>query len=162
MPVRALRLSSLKLEAGQKIFQAKGHFYGQQEDWKALIDYYAGNPQILKIVATTVQALCQGDIAKFLKQGPIVVGDIRELLDQQFNRLSDLEKKLMYWLAIEQEPVLLPWQGKIVPPVSQPELLEALESLERRSLIEKSSAGFTQTPMVVEYVTKRLIEQAFQ
>jgi hypothetical protein len=57
---------------------------------------------------------------------------------------------------------LLPWQGKIVPPVSQPELLEALESLERRSLIEKSSAGFTQTPMVVEYVTKRLIEQAFQ
>ncbi|MBV8884091.1 MAG: hypothetical protein JO235_08845, partial [Chroococcidiopsidaceae cyanobacterium CP_BM_RX_35] len=125
-------------------------------------EYYAGNPQILKIAATTIQSLCQGNIAQFLEQGPVIIGDIRELLDQQFNRLSDLEKKLMYWLAIKQGSVVLPWRGKVVLPVSQSELLEALESLERRSLIEKNSVGFTQTPMVVEYVTKRLIEQVFQ
>jgi len=34
-------------------------------------------------------------------------GDIRELLEQQFERLSDQEKEIMYWLAINREPVSL-------------------------------------------------------
>jgi len=161
LPVRSLQLGSLNPEEGRAILQVKGYFSGSKEDWQALVEYYGGNPQMLKIVATTIQVLCQGDITKFLKQGPVVVGDIRELLDQQFNRLSDLEKKLMYWLAIKQEPILLPSLGRTVPPVSQPELLEAMESLVRRSLIEKNLASFIQKPMILEYVTKRLIEQVF-
>ncbi|MBV9385471.1 MAG: hypothetical protein JOZ78_03480 [Chroococcidiopsidaceae cyanobacterium CP_BM_ER_R8_30] len=163
LPVRTLKLCGLKPVEAQRILQTKGDFSGSEEDWKALTEYYAGNPQILKIVATTIQSLCQGDIAQFLAQGPVIIGDIRELLDQQFNRLSDLEKKLMYWLAIKQGSVVLPeWRGKVAPPVSQSELLEALESLGRRSLIDKSSTGFIQTPIVMEYVTKLLIDKIFQ
>jgi len=36
-----------------------------------------------------------------LTQNKTVFGDIRDLLYQQFNRLSDLEQEIMYWLAIE-------------------------------------------------------------
>jgi len=57
-------------------------------------------------------------------------GDIRELLEQQFERLSDQEKEIMYWLAINREPVsLFELQSDIVSPVPPTKLLSALESL---------------------------------
>jgi len=39
---------------------------------------------------------------------PPVFGDIRELLEQQFNRLSRTRKEIMYWLAINRELVSFP------------------------------------------------------
>ena len=166
LPVRSLQLGGLKPVEAQEILKAKGCNCSELE-CIALVEYYAGNPQLLKIVATTIQALFDGDISKFLQQGSIVFGDICYLLDQQFERLSQLEKKVMYWLAINHNSMALPdLRGNIVSPVSQPELLEALESLTRRCLInkaapillEKNSASVLQNPML-EYVTKRLIDQ---
>lgn len=163
LPVRSLQLGGLKPVEGREILKTKGYFSGSESEWIALIEYYAGNPQVLKIVATTIQTLFEGDISEFLKQGSLVFGDIRDLLDEQFNRLSELEKKVMYWIAINHGSVSLPeMAGYIVPPVFQPELLEALEFLQRRSLLENNSGNFTQKPMVMEYVTKRLIEQIFK
>ena len=37
--------------------------------------------------------------------------------------------------------------------------MEALESLQRRSLIEKRGKTFTQQPVVMEYITEQLVEQ---
>ncbi|MBE9137815.1 hypothetical protein IQ254_11530 [Nodosilinea sp. LEGE 07088] len=48
-----------------------------------------------------------GDIAQFLavsQQGGFLFDDIRDLLDQHFQRLTALEKAAMYWLAINREP----------------------------------------------------------
>jgi len=47
-----------------------------------------------------------GNVVEFLKQDSSF-GDIRELLEQQFERLSDQEKEIMYWLVINREPVSL-------------------------------------------------------
>ncbi len=47
----------------------------------------------------------------------------------------------------------------IVPKVSKGNLLEALESLIWRSLIERQAGSYTQQPVVMEYVTERLIER---
>jgi hypothetical protein len=52
-------------------------------------------------------------MAAFLsfRTGYCCFGDIREHLAQQFNRLSELEKQIMFWLTVNQELVLLPkWQ----------------------------------------------------
>ncbi|MBD1898136.1 NB-ARC domain-containing protein [Coleofasciculus sp. FACHB-129] len=161
LPVRSLQLGGLKLQQGREIFKTKGDFFGSEDEWIALIDFYAGNPQILKIVATTILTLFQGNISQFLEQGNLVFGDICALLDQQFNRLSDLEKKVMYWLAIKQGSISLTELRGDLPPISQSELLETLESLLKRSLIENNSARFTQKPLITEYMTKRLIKQVF-
>jgi predicted NACHT family NTPase len=65
----------------------------------------------------------------------------------------------MYWLAIAREPISLSeLQAKFVAKIPLRELLESLNSLQRRSLIEKGSVGFTQQPVVMEYVIDRLIE----
>ncbi|MDM9381670.1 NB-ARC domain-containing protein [Chlorogloeopsis sp. ULAP01] len=166
LPVRSLPLAGLEIPEGQKIFQAKGNFRASESEWSYLIEHYAGNPLALKMVAAAIRDFFDGRVSEFLellKQGTLVFDDIRNLLERQFNRLSELEKEVMYWLAINREPVsFLQLQADIVSNVRTSEILEALASLQRRSLIEKNSIGFTQQPVVMEYMTERLIEQAYE
>jgi WD40 repeat protein len=158
LPVRSLRLSGLETVDGQKIFGVKG-FSGSESELRTVVERYAGNALALKIVATTIQDVFDGNVAEFLKQDSSVFGDIHELLNQQFTRLSYLEKNIMYWLTINCEPVLLSeLREDIVSPVPPQKLLEALESLVRRSLVEKSAPTFTLQPVVMEYITQQLVE----
>jgi hypothetical protein len=89
-----------------------------------------------------IQEICNGNISYFLQQNTLVLSDrLRTLLKQQVNRLSELEKEVVYWLAIERQPISLSrLRANLLLPPSQSRLLEALASLERRSLIEK---GYT-------------------
>ncbi|MBW4512337.1 MAG: hypothetical protein KME64_38470 [Scytonematopsis contorta HA4267-MV1] len=165
LPVRALQLPGLKENAALELVKSKSFFYGSDTEWKNLIQHYAGNPLAIKIIATTIQELFDGDIAEFMAQGAKVFGSIYDLLSQQFYRLSQLEKDLMYWLAINREPVTLTeLRADLVLPISSMKVLEALESLGRRNLIEKKSlpqtpVQFTLQPVVMEYVVDQLIEQ---
>ncbi len=52
-------------------------------------------------------------------------------------------------------------QSDIVSTLPTSVLLETLESLRGRSLIEATSTGFTQQPVVMEYMTEQFIEKAF-
>ncbi|MEH2353623.1 NB-ARC domain-containing protein [Nostoc sp.] len=166
LPVRSLPLSGLKVAEGQEILKLKG-LSAAEDEWKVMIERYAGNPLALKIVATTIQDVFDGNVTGFLQQDTAVFGDIRDILEQQFERLSDLEKDIMYWLAINRESVTLSeLRDDIISPVPQAKLLEAVESLGRRSLIEKATPTliektgslFTLQPVVMEYVTTSLIE----
>ncbi|PSB30520.1 NB-ARC domain-containing protein [Stenomitos frigidus] len=160
LPVRSLQIKGLTIEEGQAICKLKGTLSGTEAEWQRLVERYDGNPLALKIVSTTVQELFDSDIAEFLQQGTVVFDDLGELLDQQFNRLSELEQTILYWLAIKREPTSLQGlDGYIVAPVSKRELLEAVKSLGRRSLIEKYGSSFSLQPVVMEYVTDCLIQQ---
>ena len=159
LATRCLQLKGLQTAAGHEIFYKKG-LSGTKAELNTLSDRYAGNPLALKVVATTIQDLFDGNIAEFLSQEQAVFGDIRDILDQQFERLSPIEREIMYWLAIAREPVsIAELQDDLILPISSLKLLEALESLSRRSLIEKNASRFTQQPVVMEYVTSRLIEK---
>lgn len=122
-------------------------------------------------MATTIQDVFNGDISEFLNQKTTVFGDICAVLDQQFGRLSDLECQVMYWLAINHEPMTLSQLREDTVPQNIPQkLLETLESLIRRCLIdkitpvlaEKSGLFFTLQPVVMEYVINKLIKQICQ
>jgi hypothetical protein len=158
LPVRSLQLTGLPTAEAQKIFQAIGSFYGSPSEWELLISHYGGNSLALKMVAPALRDFFNGNVSKLLelvKKGTLVFDDIRDLLERQFNRLTDLEKQVMYYLAIKPEPVLFQQlQEDLMQEISQGELLETLASLLRRSLIENSSAGLTQQPVVMEYVTQ--------
>ena len=85
-----------------------------------------------------------------------------EILDQQFERLSALEKEIMYKLALNRLPISINKMREdiLLQEVSTSELIYALESLGRRSLIEKipeeSELIFTLQPVVMKYVTNRV------
>ncbi|HEY9830275.1 MAG TPA: NB-ARC domain-containing protein [Stenomitos sp.] len=171
LPIRSLRLTGLCETAVQNIFSVKGDFSGSIEEWRILVQHYAGNPLALQMVACAIKDFFEGSLANFiecLQQGNLVFGDVRDLLAHQIDRLSDLEQQVMYWLAINREPVTLSeLRTDFVPQVSLADLLEALTSLERRclldkatpTLIEKNRTLFTLQPVVMEYMTERLIEQ---
>ncbi|HEY9637437.1 MAG TPA: NB-ARC domain-containing protein [Coleofasciculaceae cyanobacterium] len=162
-PVRSLPLSGLATTEGREIFGGKGNFSGSENDWKNLIQSYGGNPLALKIVATTIRDLFDSNISNFLSQGTVIFGDIQNLLTQQFCRLSHLETEIMYWLAINREPVTITeLKADLVSPILPSGLLEAIESLERKSLIEKGTARFTLQPVLMEYVTNRLVKEVCQ
>ncbi len=160
--VCTLQLKGLEETDCQEIVSRKGLSISEEIGHK-LVKRYAGNPLALKIVTTTILDLFGGNIAEFLEQieeGTAVFGGLSDLLEEQLDRLSDLETELMYWLAINREPIsLAELQKDIISPADPTELIESLESLTRRSLIENNSGLFTQQPVVMEYVLKQLIEK---
>ena len=160
-PVRALRLTQLDVEACQQLLAEKG-VTGSTAEQLRLIDVYAGNPLALKIVAQAVVELFEGQIAPFLEQGEVVFGGVRVLLDKQYARLSRVEQHILLWLAILREPMNLQELLAVLGvPLPRGEVLEAVESLRRRSLIEpgKLPGSFTLQSVVMEYVTARLIAE---
>ncbi|TAE01980.1 MAG: NACHT domain-containing protein [Oscillatoriales cyanobacterium] len=143
LPVRSLQLKGLSTPKARIFFQRIGSFQGSDSEWDILISHYGGNPLALKMVAPAIRDFFDSSLPKFLEllnQGTLVFDDIRNLLDRQFNRLLDLEKKVMYWLAINREPVsAAELQQDLVAKLTVKELLEVLDSLLRHSLIEKTS-----------------------
>lgn len=163
LPVRSLQLRGLSEAEGRELFNVKGKFIASENQWQTLIFRYGGNPLALKIVAASIRDFFDGSVADFLeisRQSTLIFNDIRNLLDQHFDRLTLLEREIMYWLAIDREPVSLSeLQADFVARIPTGELLESLTSLQRRSLIEKSLGSFTQQPVVMEYVSDRLIDR---
>ena len=162
LPVRSLELRGVNSDEGKQIFADKG-LVGSEDLLTSLNECYGGNVLALKLVATTIQDLFAGDLGEFLQQSSIVFGDIRKLIDQQFQRLSDLEKDLMYWLAINLEPVPISLLCEdLISPINKINVLDTLESLGRRSLIEKKAACFTLQAVLREYITSCLVEEVCQ
>jgi WD40 repeat protein len=161
-PVRTLPLMGLEDEAGLEFLLAEG-LTDSGDHWKQVVEYYSGNPLALKIAANSIQELFGGNIAEFLAQGPGFFSDIRDLLEQQFERLPELGQSVMYWLAINREATPIEeLKEDILEPVSTQELLETLEALKRRSLVERSTEGFTLQNVVIEYATNLLVNKAVQ
>ncbi|MBD2100197.1 NB-ARC domain-containing protein [Leptolyngbya sp. FACHB-261] len=162
LPVRSLQLAGLKPADGRELFRNKGQFTGSEAEWNKLIEHYGGNPLALKLVAAATHELFDGRIAgllEYAEQGVLVVEDIRDLLERQFNRLSEVEQEVMYWFAINREPISVAELSEdVVSATSRRELLGAVNSLLRRSLIEQSAARFNLQPVVMEYVTERLVK----
>ena len=157
--VRSIQLTGLKEEARQ-MFREE---LAVAPETRKLIDFYRGNPLALTVVSRSIYSMFDGDVQEFLDQDANVFGDIRNLIDQQYSRLSDLEQQVMYWLAIEREPITTEnLRQDIVPLVSKSQILESVISLRWRSLIEKNANSFTQQPVVMEYMTERLIDMAYQ
>lgn len=156
--VRSLQLKGLPYANAQEIFKHTDKTVAPESFWQEVIQMYQGNPLALKIAFTTIQELFDGNVAEFLCQNTAIFGSIRDLLNQQFERLSELEKEIMYWLAAEPETVSLQeLQRNIQGNYSTSLLLESLESLKRRCLIETKFGYFTQQPVVKEYIKNRLL-----
>jgi WD40 repeat protein/DNA-binding SARP family transcriptional activator len=175
--VHVLRLAGLSSEAGREMLAA--HQLGNSAgDAQALVRRYSGNPLALKLVAQTVQELFMGSIGDFLAADASIFDDVRTVLDSQFERLSPLQREIMTWLAMEREPTpISALREHLVHAPAPREFLEALQGVQRRSLLEHAgtetsarasqSAGtlggataFTLQNVIMEYVTDRLVAAA--
>ncbi len=105
-PIRSFELQGLGYPEAQGILQERGIF-GTEAQWTELIRLYSGNPLALQLVAEPIQEVFGCSLARFLADSEIAFGDLSDVLEQQFQRLSSQEKDILYWLAIEREAVSL-------------------------------------------------------
>jgi hypothetical protein len=150
--VRALRLEGLNIDESRALLGRKS-VAGDAEAWRALVSRYAGNPLALQMVSETIDLVFGGEIAAFLAQETAVYGNIRQLLGEQVERLSPQEQAVVGWLAEKHEPVgFVELVANLGPSVTRSGIVEAVEALQRRSLLERGTRGaFTLQPAVLEY-----------
>ena len=146
--IRTLQLKGLDIDAGREILRDYG--LEESDNSETLIHRYQGNPLWLKSVANLIQDL-GGGVTELLPNDTILLPeDLKDVLQQQFDRLSELEKQVISLLAKESQPInranLL--ENEIIP---ASDLLNALQSLSRRCLIEQQANFYTISPVLRQY-----------
>jgi len=153
--VQSLLLSDLNNAAAWQIFRDKGLL--DENKWNQLLQIYKGNPLVLNIISGYIKNSFTGRVSNFLRLETIVLGDIHLILDGSWQRLSSLQREVMFQLTTA--PILLLAPALNRRAVSKSEILEALQALERRSLIEKQLKDeeviYTLQPIVKKYVMRK-------
>lgn len=169
-PVSTLKLEGLDANAAMQLLNAKG--LTQPEECSELIQKYRGNPLELVTVANKIQRFF-GGTEEFFKnhKTTFMSPHSQAMLNQLFGQaglLSELQRQIMIYLAEEISKSIAPVGfTKLVSDLSNndhkgslstSELIEALEELEERSLIERGEnsvnkeASFTLRPVVKKYI----------
>ncbi|MFM9266528.1 NB-ARC domain-containing protein [Tychonema sp. BBK16] len=148
-PIRTLQLTGLDAAAAREILRDKG--LAETDDCEALIHRYQGNPLWLKSVATLIQELGIGATEILIDDTILLPEDLKDVLHQQFDRTSELEKQVLSLLATENQPVSF---AKLLQngQISSSDLLNALQSLSRRCWIEKQGSLYTLLPVLKQYI----------
>ncbi|WP_293134544.1 NB-ARC domain-containing protein [Microcoleus sp. bin38.metabat.b11b12b14.051] len=147
--INTLQLKGLDIAAGREILRDYG--LADIDNYSALIHRYQGNPLWLKSVATMIQEL-GGCVTELLPDDTILLPeDLKDILQQQFSRLSEIEKQVLSLFCRESAPVNL---TKLLEygTLRSPDLLNALQSLSRRCFIDQTGSFYTLLPVLREYI----------
>ena len=147
--IRNLQLKGLDIESAQQILKDYG--LAEIENYATLIQHYQGNPLWLKSVANQMQELGVS-LTDLLPYDTILLPeDLIDVLKQQCDRLSEIEKQVISLLAKQSETVNL---TKLLEnsTISATDLLNKLQSLSRRCLIEQQANFYTLLPVVRQYL----------
>jgi len=131
---RVLQLQGLGEEA-KEILRQKD--LQDEEKWDELITLYQSHPAWLNIISSTIIELLKRSVSIFMTdENEFFLGDIETYLELHLERLSELEKKVINWLANQDEPIDI-CQKPANMEVSQAKFMHIIQSLTRRCLVEK-------------------------
>ena len=95
------------------------------------------HPDWLNIIILTIGGFFDGKVSLFLTDNDdLFLGDIEALLESHLERLSELENKVINWLATQNEPIDI-FQKPADIELSNARFLQIIQSLTRRCLVEK-------------------------
>ncbi|MEG3843469.1 NB-ARC domain-containing protein [Microcoleus sp. herbarium14] len=152
--IRTLQIKGLDIAAGREILRD----YGLEEidNSETLIHRYQGNPLWLKSVANLIQDLGVA-VNQLLPNDTILLPeDLKDVLQQQFDRLSEPEKQVISLLAKASQPID---RTKLLENDTIPlsDLVNALQSLSRRFWIEQQANFYTISPVLRQYAIARAV-----
>jgi DNA-binding XRE family transcriptional regulator len=166
--VRNFPLGGLGVDEARLVLAPK-QLLGSSEQWAALVTRSGGNALALKLVGERIRELFDRDIGLFLEEAgdSSAFGGIRQLLVEQVGRSSAPEQQVLRALAVARERMrLASMLAALGPRLGRGPVLEAVEALRRRSLVERAEATgaavFTLQSVVLEYVTDRLVEDVVE
>jgi NACHT domain len=152
--VRAYEIQGLSQDDLADILKSKSIQYEPAEIEK-LLKAYEGNPLFLKIAIAFIEQVCQSSLATFFEFDTLVFGKIENLAQEDYERLSDNERKITKFLAQQNGSI---GQEKLCQAnlLSNRELMNALASLKSRYLLETSKNSKTQK---VEYKLQEILKE---
>lgn len=147
--IRTLRLTGLDIVAAREIFRDYG--LTEIDHWDTIIQCYQGNPFWLKSIANLMQDFGECEIEILINDTLLLPEDIKDSLQQQCDRLSDIEKQVISLLAKENDPVNL---VKLLEnsKINSSDLINVLQSLLKRCLIEQQGNFYTVLPLIKQYI----------
>jgi WD40 repeat protein len=164
--VRSFAVGGLAPDVAHQLVQACGCPQLPELMWQEVYAHYSGNPLALKMATIAAVEMTGGGAAMLglyplMKAGQLQFQTIEDILQRQFNRLSLIEQQLVYWLAIEREPITgAELRANLVPnPSLEPEIFNALQSLLRRCVAVRQAQTWSLEPVMMVYVTGRAIDE---
>jgi hypothetical protein len=107
------------------------------DKWDELIKLYQGHPGWLNIITLIIRQLFNGQISQFLiDEDEVFLGDIEALLENNLERLSELEYQVIKCLARQNEAIDI-FQNPGDLELSNANFVKVIQSLNRRCLVEK-------------------------
>ncbi len=131
--VKTLHLSGLGEDA-KEILKEKG--LKDEDQYLQLINLYQGNPSWLNIIALTIKDYYNSQFSRFLEEDELCLEGIETMLENHLERLSELEKKVIYWLAFQDQPLDIQQKPSDLV-TKQTKFVQVIQSLTRRCLVEK-------------------------
>jgi WD40 repeat protein len=159
LPVRSMRLSGLAATA-PTLLSGIG-LEGSDRQLRLVADRCQGNPLYLRIIANTIINNFNGDIEQFLTTNRFIYGKIATVLQSQLDRLSIIEKLIVYHLAIQREPISLTRIKVHLQPFGfDSHAVEIIDSIQQRSLLEITQGQrYTLQNVVMEFMTAAMIRE---
>lgn len=120
------------------------------EKW-AILNQYEGNPFWLKSVASLIQELEIEPTDISAEPRLLLPENVKDNLQEQFNRLSPIEQQALHLLAQAEEPLTL---GQLLQnqALSSSDSINALHSLCHRSLIERKDKRYSLSPVIKQAI----------
>lgn len=143
-----LQLTGLNITSAEQILKDYG--IAEIDQYSALINRYQSHPLWLKSVANLMQELELSITDLLLDDRILLTTEIKDILQRQTDRLSEIEKQILSLLSKENQPINLIQlleKSLIYPDV----LTNTLQSLSRRYLVEKQQGFYHILPVLKEY-----------
>ncbi|MEA5517308.1 NB-ARC domain-containing protein [Nodularia sp. UHCC 0506] len=165
LPIRELLLSGLRLEDAKNFIFPIKTFAISEQNLLELIELYQGNPLALEIAFKTINKTFKSDFNNFSKRNLSLINNILNEFLQSFENISDLEKNIIYSLAVNHQAVsLADLQASLVFAIDLSELDASLNLLLQQSLIVQEDhamvAKFTLNNRVKKYITNQFIAKS--
>ncbi|ELP55501.1 WD40 repeat, subgroup domain protein [Microcystis aeruginosa TAIHU98] len=101
-------LQGLDYQTGRQILRDIDTFHGSEDEWQFLIQQVChGNPLFIKSIAHHIQRVHHNNLSDFLLKGNLLIEKVESILNSYFQQLSNLEKAIIFELAINRNPVSL-------------------------------------------------------
>ncbi|MBD6620639.1 AAA family ATPase [Komarekiella sp. 'clone 1'] len=167
LPIQYFKIKGLEADAAMQLLSSKGLL--DPKKCEDLIKTYRGNPLELQAVVKRIDHFFGGKTEIFFaNQTTFVSSEFQAILNEMFGQiLNGIQRQIMIYLAEEialnYQPVsfvklLMDLNETLEIPISTSELVQALEELERQSLIESNKdpltkeISFSLQPVIKKYI----------
>jgi hypothetical protein len=157
LPLKGLQQSSVN-----KVYRDRLKTNLNELQWQNLSQYCQYNPQILNIFVGNFNNVSPEEFESSLREISLLM-EIEKLIERQLKYLSELEKEIVYWLAINsacRKTELLDRHIFQVRPKSQ--LQESFNFLKERGFIEKKDSSYVLQALMKDYIQRKLIKIGLQ